>query len=207
MCDGTAWTFVAPRADLVGDNGQLIVKHFAGPTWQATDGSSVKGTVLQRATVADKDGNPAIPWLLLQATDPKTGDGGGDRLTHTTFIQQGRLLLLEGDRRRLIGRIDLPNGHSQIVRGHACCARADRVGRSVFGAGRRGYGRPRGYDDSRRTIRGAGYGVVGRHGRASSHTPGREKCSAAWFGPSHQQKWGCAASWAPGWGDLPPPSR
>jgi hypothetical protein len=79
-CDGKAWTFVAPEADLVADNGKLIIKHSAGPLWTATDGSSVKGTVLQRATVDPK----AIPWLLLSAT---TQTGGG-RLTNTTFIQR-----------------------------------------------------------------------------------------------------------------------
>ena len=36
-----SWAFVEPRADLVGDNGQLI-KHTKGPTWTAAaDGSSV----------------------------------------------------------------------------------------------------------------------------------------------------------------------
>src|SRR6478735_5190435 len=36
-----SWAFVEPRADLVGDNGQII-KHTVGPTWTApADGSSV----------------------------------------------------------------------------------------------------------------------------------------------------------------------
>jgi hypothetical protein len=82
-CDGKAWTFVAPEADLVGDTGQLIIKHGAGPVWTATDGSSVKGAVEQRATV-----NPtAIPWLRLRAVSP-TAVPGGDRLAGTTFIQR-----------------------------------------------------------------------------------------------------------------------
>jgi len=38
---GTAWTLLAPRADLYGDNGRLVATHFAGPTWQANDGSRV----------------------------------------------------------------------------------------------------------------------------------------------------------------------
>ena len=34
-CNGAgAWTLVAPRADLYGDNGKLIATHFGGPTWQ-----------------------------------------------------------------------------------------------------------------------------------------------------------------------------
>jgi hypothetical protein len=51
-CGATAtaysWSFVAPRADLYDDNGKLIATHFAGPTWQATDGSYVKGQVVNR---------------------------------------------------------------------------------------------------------------------------------------------------------------
>jgi hypothetical protein len=81
--DGTtfSWVFQAPRADLF-DGPKLIIKHAAGPTWTSTaDGSSVKGTVLQRA-----DGAPgAIPWLLLSATKQK---GSGTLLNPTTFIQR-----------------------------------------------------------------------------------------------------------------------
>jgi hypothetical protein len=77
-CDGTSWTFVAPRADLVDDNGQLIIKHFAGPTWQATDGSSVVAGRVDGVTV---DPN-AIPWLLT------TAGSGGNLLAPTTYIQR-----------------------------------------------------------------------------------------------------------------------
>src|SRR3954452_11918521 len=42
-CNGTSWGLVAPRANLYGDNGQLIVTHYAGPTWEARDGSKVVG--------------------------------------------------------------------------------------------------------------------------------------------------------------------
>ena len=82
-CDGKAWTFVAPRADLVDDKGQLIIKHFAGPTWQATDGSSVIAGRVDGVTV---DPN-AIPWLLLKATKTTAGRGG-NLLAPTTFIQR-----------------------------------------------------------------------------------------------------------------------
>jgi hypothetical protein len=81
-CNGTQWAFEAPRADLVGDNGQLVTTHFAGPTWQAKDGSTTKGSVQQRATVDAS----AIPWLLLKATAQAGPDG--DRLARTTFIQR-----------------------------------------------------------------------------------------------------------------------
>jgi Protein of unknown function (DUF3455) len=77
-CNGTAWTFVAPRANLFDDHGRLIVTHFAGPTWEAKDGSQVKGQVVNPSPV---DG--AIPWLLLSATSTTPGRLGG-----TTFIQR-----------------------------------------------------------------------------------------------------------------------
>jgi hypothetical protein len=40
-----AWTFVAPAATLSDDKGKQIATHYAGPTWQATDGSTVVGQV------------------------------------------------------------------------------------------------------------------------------------------------------------------
>jgi len=79
--DGYAWGLVAPRADLYGDNGKLIATHFGGPTWQARDGSTVVGSVVDRSAVAG-----TIPWLLLSA-DSSAGEDG-DRLAGTTFIQR-----------------------------------------------------------------------------------------------------------------------
>jgi hypothetical protein len=80
---GFSWTFVAPRADLYGDNGKLITTHFAGPTWQAVDGSRVVGQRVDGVTVDAS----AIPWLLLSATPTASGPDG-DRLAGTTFIQR-----------------------------------------------------------------------------------------------------------------------
>src|SRR6266852_1675392 len=59
---GFAWTFVAPEATLTDDAGNPIATHFAGPTWKANDGSSVKGMSI--ANAPSPTGN-AIPWLLL----------------------------------------------------------------------------------------------------------------------------------------------
>ena len=72
-CNGTAWSFVAPRADLFADNGQLIVTHFAGPSWQARDGSTVVGMLVDKVTVDPT----AIPWLLLSASPAPDSHGGG----------------------------------------------------------------------------------------------------------------------------------
>lgn len=80
---GFGWSFVAPRADLHGDNGKLVSTHFGGPTWQAGDGSQVAGRRVDGVTV---DGT-AIPWLLLSAASTAPGTDG-DRLLHTTYIQR-----------------------------------------------------------------------------------------------------------------------
>jgi hypothetical protein len=80
---GYRWSFVGPRANLYGDNGQLLTTHFGGPTWQARDGSSVVGSVVDRATVDPA----AIPWLLLSAASTAAGPDG-DRLAGTTYIQR-----------------------------------------------------------------------------------------------------------------------
>lgn len=81
--NGYAWGLVAPRANLYADNGKLIVTHFGGPTWQATDGSKVIGKRVDGVTVD----STAIPWLLLSAASTAAGPDG-DRLVSTTFIQR-----------------------------------------------------------------------------------------------------------------------
>jgi hypothetical protein len=78
-----AWTLLAPDATLVADNGDFVAKHFAGPTWQAKDGSSVVATRAADPVTVDQT---AIPWLLLKATKTTQGDGG--RLALTTYIQR-----------------------------------------------------------------------------------------------------------------------
>jgi Protein of unknown function (DUF3455) len=78
-CNGTAWIFVAPRADLFDDHGKLIITHFAGPTWQAKDGSMVVGHAEASVTVD----RTAIPWVRLSAASTTPG-----RLGNTTNIQR-----------------------------------------------------------------------------------------------------------------------
>lgn len=79
---GYRWSFVGPRADLYGGNGKLLMTHFGGPSWQAKDGSTVVGSVVDRAFVDPT----AIPWLLLAADSDPTS--AGDRLAGTTYIQR-----------------------------------------------------------------------------------------------------------------------
>ena len=61
---GYAWAFVAPEADLFDARGNRTGRHYAGPHWEATDGSKILGTVKERA---DAPVTGAIPWLLLSA--------------------------------------------------------------------------------------------------------------------------------------------
>ena len=61
---GFEWAFVAPDAALFDTTGALIGKHYAGPHWEAADGSKVVAKLVERAD-APKAGD--IPWLLLGA--------------------------------------------------------------------------------------------------------------------------------------------
>ena len=58
------WGFIAPEADLFDARGNKIGRHYAGPHWEANDGSRVVGTVKERADAPAAD---SIPWLLLSA--------------------------------------------------------------------------------------------------------------------------------------------
>ena len=75
--------FVAPRANLYDDHGKLIITHFAGPTWQAKDGSRVVGLAEKMVTVDPT----AIPWVRLSAASTAAGPDG-DRLVATTYVQR-----------------------------------------------------------------------------------------------------------------------
>jgi len=75
------WTFKAPEAELTDAQGHVLGKHYAGPTWASTDGSSVVGEV--KAHDAGPDAN-AIPWLLLAA---KSTSGAGV-FSHVASIQR-----------------------------------------------------------------------------------------------------------------------
>jgi hypothetical protein len=75
------WAFKAPDARLADASGRDIGHHYAGPTWESTDGSKVIGKVDQKV---DAPGADDIPWLLLSA---KSNEGGG-RFGKVTFIQR-----------------------------------------------------------------------------------------------------------------------
>lgn len=75
-----AWTLKAPHAVLF-QSGEAAVIHFAGPSWQALDGSLVTGVKTGSAPGPDAT---AIPWLLLQATS----NGAPGVLADVTWIQR-----------------------------------------------------------------------------------------------------------------------
>ena len=66
-----AWTLKAPEADLKDLSGKPVGKHYAGPTWEASDGSKVMGELVAKH---DAPVTSAIPWLLLRA---KSTSGNG----------------------------------------------------------------------------------------------------------------------------------
>ena len=69
---GYAWKFRAPEATLRDVSGKPMGSHYAGPTWRATDGSTVVAEVRSKAPAKD----PAnIPLLLLGAKSHGDGDG------------------------------------------------------------------------------------------------------------------------------------
>ena len=75
-----AWVFVAPDAEVYRDN-QTFIHHYAGPTWEWLDGSTVVGAKVAGATVDPT----AIPWLLLRAASHNDVVG---KMTDITAIQR-----------------------------------------------------------------------------------------------------------------------
>jgi hypothetical protein len=76
-----AWKLVGPDAVLTDASGAPFGKHYAGPTWEALDGSKVVGVVKEKA---DAPRAGAIPWLTLTA---KSTEGTG-KLAKVTSIQR-----------------------------------------------------------------------------------------------------------------------
>jgi len=74
------WQFREPIATLVID-GKTVGQHYAGPTWEMTDGSMIRAKVAARAPAA---GPGDIPLLKLDVTS-WAGDG---QLSQITTIQR-----------------------------------------------------------------------------------------------------------------------
>jgi len=76
----TQWMLKAPEAQLTDASGVIFAKHYAGPSWEATDGSKAMGKVLETIPAPQA---AAIPWLLLSATS-----SGAGALSGTRFVQR-----------------------------------------------------------------------------------------------------------------------
>jgi hypothetical protein len=78
-----AWALKAPEAELRDQQGAIVGRHYAGPTWKHNDGSEVTGKAAAKVDSPDSD---SIPWLLVTAT----GHSGDGVLSHVTSIQRIR---------------------------------------------------------------------------------------------------------------------
>lgn len=76
-----AWTLKAPDAQLFDQRGNVIGKHFGGPTWRHNDGSEIVGKLAAKVDAPDSG---AIPWLLITAT----AHSGTGVLSGVTTIQR-----------------------------------------------------------------------------------------------------------------------
>ena len=85
VCKGEAekfaWTLKAPDAQLFDQDGKAFGKHFAGPSWEANDGSRVMGKAVANAPSPDAD---SIPWLLVNIVSHE----GSGVLSRATTIQR-----------------------------------------------------------------------------------------------------------------------
>jgi hypothetical protein len=92
-CRAGSWTFVAPDAELFDRTGKTIGKHYAGPHWEAADGSKVVATVKARA---DAPAAADIPWLLLAAKSVGP-DGAFSKVTSIQRVATAGGIAPKGD--------------------------------------------------------------------------------------------------------------
>jgi hypothetical protein len=74
------WSFREPIATLLAD-GKTVGRHFAGPTWEYSDGSAVAAKVAGNAPGAKATD---IPWLKLEVTSRR----GSGVLADVTTVQR-----------------------------------------------------------------------------------------------------------------------
>jgi hypothetical protein len=82
--NGSAWTFVAPSANLYADEGfnGKVGSHYGGPTWESNSGSKVIAARVQ-GTGCTPDSS-AVAWLLLE----KVSTDGPGIFSNVTYIQR-----------------------------------------------------------------------------------------------------------------------
>jgi hypothetical protein len=77
----SAWRLKEPDALLLDKDGKVVGKHFAGPSWQMSDGSRVKGDPDAKVDSPERN---AIPWLRVKVIDRE----GSGVLAPVTTIQR-----------------------------------------------------------------------------------------------------------------------
>ncbi|MGB7438718.1 MAG: DUF3455 domain-containing protein [Candidatus Acidiferrum sp.] len=77
------WELKAPDAQLFFTDDKPFGKHYAGPTWEANDGSRVAGKAIATVPSTDPD---SIPWLLIQIVSHE----GTGVLSRATSVQRIR---------------------------------------------------------------------------------------------------------------------
>ena len=75
-----AWAFREPIATLLAD-GKTIGRHYAGPSWEYSDGSAVTGKAAGNAPGASPND---IPWLKLEVVSRR----GSGILSNVTTVQR-----------------------------------------------------------------------------------------------------------------------
>lgn len=76
-----SWQLEGPHA-VLSAGAEVVGIHFAGPTWQALDGSAIKASKVASAESPKAD---AVPWLLLSGTP--TGQGAFAQVTHVQRLE------------------------------------------------------------------------------------------------------------------------
>ena len=75
------WALKAPDARLFDKNGKPFGRHFAGPSWEAKDGSRVVGKAVANVPSPNAD---SVPWLLVTIVSHE----GTGVLSRVTTIQR-----------------------------------------------------------------------------------------------------------------------
>jgi hypothetical protein len=79
------WVLEAPLARLIDHHGKLAVYHYAGPSWEAPDGSKVtrdNDTPVKSAPAPNATAD--IPWLLVKVV----ADAAGGMLHTVGYVQR-----------------------------------------------------------------------------------------------------------------------
>ncbi|HEX6154773.1 MAG TPA: DUF3455 domain-containing protein [Burkholderiales bacterium] len=103
-CRDAKWAFVAPDAELFDRAGRKIGTHYAGPHWEAADGSKIVGAVKARAD-APAAGN--IPWLLL-GTKSVGRDGAFSKVSSIQRVTTAGGVAPEGNCAQPAARVRVP---------------------------------------------------------------------------------------------------